>query len=153
MDFATKYPHLILKQRTQGEHNTSDASWNILAEGWQARTQSAILSSDLWARWNNIGKYRRYCRLQVILALDIDRSHRVGNPTRQLANLGISMFSSQLIDCSRQNFYKKRTLLKDNGYLGVFANEDLTKFGSGMLYEARKLAKKELINNTWSANR
>ena len=89
----------------------------------------------------------------MILALDIDRSHRVGNPTRQLENPGISMFSSQLIDCSRQNFYKKRTLLKDNGYLGVLANENLTKFRSGMLYEARKLAKKELINNTWSANR
>lgn len=81
---------------------------------------------------------------------DIDRSHRVGNPTRRTKPRDIIVkFATYR---SRQDFYKKRTLLKDHGYLGVFANEDLTKFRSGMLYEARKLAKKELIKGAWSAD-
>ena len=46
---------------------------------------------------------------------------------------------------NRLTFYKQRTLLKERGHTGVFVNEDLTKFRSGLLYDARRLAKVSLV--------
>lgn len=41
----------------------------------------------------------------------------------------------------REKLYRSRRQLKDTGYAGVYINEDLTKFRSGLLYSGRKLAK------------
>ena len=81
----------------------------------------------------------------------IDRSHRVGNPKKSSTKPRdiIVKFSTYRY---RQAFFKQRTLLKDTGHRGVFVNEDLTKLRSGILYEARKLMKAELIKGAWSSD-
>ena len=42
--------------------------------------------------------------------------------------------------------------LKDNGYEGVFINEDLTKSRSTLLYKSRKLVRERRILGAWSSN-
>ena len=81
----------------------------------------------------------------------IDRSQRVGNPKKSSTKPRdiIVKFSTYRY---RQAFFKQRTLLKDTGHRGVFVNEDLTKLRSGILYEARKLMKAELIKGAWSSD-
>lgn len=81
----------------------------------------------------------------------IDRSHRVGNLKKNSTKPRdiIVKFSTYRY---RQAFFKQRTLLKDTGHRGVFVNEDLTKLRSGILYEARKLMKAELIKGAWSSD-
>ena len=82
---------------------------------------------------------------------DIDRSHRVGNPNtpRSKPRDIIVKFATYR---SRQNFYKQRTRLKDTGHPREFVNEDLTKFRSGILYEARNLSKVEFIKGAWTSD-
>ena len=53
---------------------------------------------------------------------------------------------------NRLTFYKQRTLLKERGHTGVFVNEDLTKFRSGLLYDARRLARVSLVKGAWSSD-
>ena len=53
---------------------------------------------------------------------------------------------------SRQNLYKLRTKLKDTGHEGEFVNEDLTRFKSGVLFEARKLAKLKFVQGAWTSD-
>ena len=81
----------------------------------------------------------------------IDRSHRIGNPKKKT-----SKPRDIIVKCStyryRQAFYKQRTVLKDNGHRGVFVNEDLMKVRSGILYEARKLLKAEVVKRAWSSD-
>ena len=86
-----------------------------------------------------------------IQLVDVDRSHRVGDPKRARARPReiIVKFATYR---SRQNFYKHRTSLKDNGYQGVFINEDLTKSRSNLLYEARQLYKSGQLKGAWSAD-
>ena len=49
--------------------------------------------------------------------------------------------------------YEARTQLKNNGYNGVFINEDLTKFRSTLLFKSRKLVKeRRLLLGAWSSN-
>lgn len=81
----------------------------------------------------------------------IDRSHRIGNPKKKTSKPRdiIVKFSTYRY---RQAFYKQRTVLKDSGHRGVFVNEDLTKVRSGILYEARKLLKAELVKGAWSSD-
>ena len=82
---------------------------------------------------------------------DIDRSHRVGNPN----NMGtrtrdiIVKFATYR---SRQNLYKLRNKLKDTGHEGEFVNEDLTRFRSGVLFEARKLVKVKFVQGAWASD-
>ena len=82
---------------------------------------------------------------------DVDRSHRIGNPQLQRAKPRdiLVKFSTYR---NRQNFYRKRTALKSSGHSGVFINEDLTKFRSGILFDARKLVKAQLIKSAWSSD-
>ena len=53
---------------------------------------------------------------------------------------------------NRLTFYKQRTLLKERGHTGVFVNEDLTKFRSGLLYDARRLTKVSSVKGAWSSD-
>ena len=75
---------------------------------------------------------------------EIDRSHRVGNPTKPRLKPR-DIIIKFAIYRSRQNFYRQRTLLKERGHQGVAVNEDLTKVRSSLLYEARNLAKVNLV--------
>lgn len=81
----------------------------------------------------------------------IDRSHRLGDPTKARAKPRdiIVKFATYR---NRQSFYKQRTLLKTRGHQGVFLNEDLTKHRSGLLYNARSLTKVELLKGAWSSD-
>ena len=69
---------------------------------------------------------------------EIDRSHRVGNPNAAKPGDIIVKLSTFRL---REKLYRARRQLKDTGYAGVYINEDLTKFRSGLLYSGRKLAK------------
>lgn len=82
---------------------------------------------------------------------DIDRCHRIGNPNRNRTKPRdiIVKFSTYR---ARSDFYKKRTSLKDRGYLRVFVNEDLTRRRSGHLYQARALVKSGHLKGAWSSD-
>ena len=82
---------------------------------------------------------------------DIDRCHRNGNPNRNRTKPRdiIVKFSTYR---ARSDFYKKRTSLKDRGYLRVFVNEDLTRRRSGQLYQARALVKSGRLKGAWSSD-
>ncbi|MEW8545707.1 MAG: hypothetical protein AB2693_19470 [Candidatus Thiodiazotropha sp.] len=82
---------------------------------------------------------------------DIDRSHRIGNPNRNRIKPRdiIVKFATYR---ARADFYKKRTSLKDSGYLRVFVNEDLTRRRSGQLYQARVLMKSGRLKGAWSSD-
>ncbi|MEW8548099.1 MAG: hypothetical protein AB2693_31740 [Candidatus Thiodiazotropha sp.] len=82
---------------------------------------------------------------------DIDRSHRVGSP-RQQRDRPRDVIVKFATYRSRQNFFKRRTALKDSGYRGVFVNEDLTRQRSALLYEARKLFKSSVVKGAWSSD-
>ena len=88
------------------------------------------------------------CDLQLD---EIDRTHRVGkpDPTRTRHREILVKFVSYR---ARQKLYKMRKNLKDNGYAGVFLNEDLTKTRSNVLYEARKVVKADRAKGAWSAD-
>ena len=45
-----------------------------------------------------------------------------------------------------------RTALKDNGFAGIFLNEDLTKKRSNVLFEARKVVKADCAKGAWSVD-
>ena len=45
-----------------------------------------------------------------------------------------------------------RTKLKQNGYEGVFVNEDLTEIRSKYLYQARVLMKANSRQDAWSSD-
>lgn len=82
---------------------------------------------------------------------NIDRSHRIGNPNRRgdKPREIIVKFTAYRY---RSRFYKQRTRLKEQGYTGVFINEDLTKRRSSLLFEARTLFKSKLIKGSWSSD-
>lgn len=80
---------------------------------------------------------------------DIDRSHRVGKPRVGRPRDIIIKFSTYR---ARQKFYKKRTVLKDKGYRGVFLNEDLTKMRMDLLYKARVRVKSLCLKGAWSSD-
>ena len=88
------------------------------------------------------------CDLQLH---EIDRSHRVGKPdvNRTKHREILVKFVSYR---ARQKLYKMKTALKDNGYGGVFLNEDLTKNRSKVLFEARKVVKADRAKGAWSAD-
>ena len=88
------------------------------------------------------------CDLQLN---EIDRSHRVGKPhaNRSKYREIIVKFTSYR---ARQKLYKMRTALKDNGYAGMFLNEDLTKYRSNVLFEARKVVKADCAKGAWSSD-
>ena len=88
------------------------------------------------------------CDLQLN---EIDRSHRVGKPdaTKIRHREILVKFASYR---ARQKLYKMRTSLKDNGYAGVFLNEDLTRKRSNVLFEARKVVKADCAKGAWSAD-
>ena len=52
----------------------------------------------------------------------------------------------------KRKMYSMRTHLKDNGYAGVFINEDLTPDQSAVFFHARQAKKQKLINSTWTMN-
>lgn len=87
----------------------------------------------------------------AIQIADIDRSHRVGNP-RQQRDRPRDVIVKFATYRARQNFFKRRTTLKDSGYRGVFVNEDLTRQRSSLLYEACKLLKSAVVKGAWSAD-
>lgn len=82
---------------------------------------------------------------------EIDRSHRIGksDPNRSRPREVIVKFTSYR---ARQKLLKMRSALKDNGYVGVFLNEDLTKYRSEVLYEARKTVKSDIAKGAWSSD-
>ena len=81
---------------------------------------------------------------------DIERSHRVekrrdsGRP-RDI----IVKFSSYR---TRRKVYGARTKTKDNGYRGVYINEDLTKLRNMLLMKARHMVKTKHIHSAWSSD-
>lgn len=130
------------KQVEQGEQYSRRN--NLRISGMKEDTGSAENTDDMLMKIaSDIGS--------GIQLVDVDRSHRVGDPrkARSRPREIIVKFATYR---SRQNFYKRRTSLKDNGYEGVFVNEDLTKFRSNLLYEARKLYKSEHLKGAWSAD-
>ena len=70
----------------------------------------------------------------------IDCSHRLGDPTKAPTRPRdiIVKFATYH---SRQALFKQCTLLKERDHQGVFVDEDLTKFRSSLLYNARSLVK------------
>ena len=85
---------------------------------------------------------------------DIERSHRLGKPgtdeePRTKPRDIIVKFGSYR---PRSMFYKARTQTKENGYQGVFVNEDLTKVRSKLLYEARRRVKSKQVKSAWSSD-
>ena len=82
---------------------------------------------------------------------EIDRSHRIGksDPNRSRPRGVIVKFTSYR---ARQKLLKMRSALKDNGYVGVFLNEDLTKYRSEVLYEAPKTVKSDIAKGAWSSD-
>ena len=133
-----------------------------------ATLESQVDQAEQYSRWNclRVSGYKEETTEvtdDIILKLaadtgssitpyDIDRSHRVGNPTspkRKVPRDIIVKFSTYR---ARANFYKTRTNLKTVGHDGVFVNEDLTKKRNGYLYEARKLVKRDLLKGAWSSD-
>ena len=86
-----------------------------------------------------------------LLLSEIDRSHRVGRPDpgRTKPREILIKFTSYR---ARQKLYKKRTVLKDKCYSGVFLNEDLTKLRSKVLFEAHKVVKADCAKGAWSSD-
>ena len=82
----------------------------------------------------------------------IDRSHRLGDPAKARPNRPRDIIVKFATYRYRQEFYKRRTLLKERNHSGVFVNEDLTKHRSSLLYNARSLAKVELVKGAWSSD-
>ena len=82
---------------------------------------------------------------------NIDRSHRIGIPNRRgdKPREIIVKFTAYRY---RSKFYKQHTRLKEQGYTGVFINEDLTKRRSSLLFEAHTLFKSKLIKGSWSSD-
>lgn len=82
---------------------------------------------------------------------EIDRSHRVGKPDAERTRPReiIVKFTSYR---ARQKLFKMRTELKNKGYNGVFLNEDLTRFRSKLLFEARKVVKADRAKGAWSSD-
>ena len=80
---------------------------------------------------------------------EIDRSHRVGRPRdTKPRDIIVKLFTFR----ARRKVYEARKKLKDNGYDGVFINEDLTKFRSTLLFKSRKLVRERRILGAWSSN-
>ena len=88
------------------------------------------------------------CDLQIN---EIDRSHRVGKPdaTKPKHREILVKFTSYR---ARQKLYTMKKYLKENGYDGVFLNEDLTRTRSKVLFEARKVVKSDRAKGAWSAD-
>ena len=85
---------------------------------------------------------------------EIDRSHRIGKPKSTKPRDIIVKLATFRV---RQRLLKNRKNLKtsmfDGGrFKGVYVNEDLTKFRSGILFDARKLTKERRIYGAWSSN-
>ena len=45
---------------------------------------------------------------------------------------------------------QSKSRLKDSKFKGVFINEHLTPFRNDLFYQARQLAKRRLIDSTWT---
>lgn len=80
-----------------------------------------------------------------LLSSDIDRAHRVGSPRTdgRPRSLLIKFATYQ----QRFRLMKNRYLLKNTP---VFINEDLTRYRSKLLYEARALKRAGKINELWT---
>ena len=80
---------------------------------------------------------------------DIDRSHRVGR-----VQAGSTKPRSIIVKFAtyraRHCFYSRRASARDNGYRGVFVNEDLTSQRNKLLYLARAAAKAGHLQGAWS---
>ena len=83
---------------------------------------------------------------------DIDRSHRIGNPTHPKRTKPRDIIVKFSTYRARAKFYSDRVKLKINGFLGVFVNEDLTKRRSSYLYQARLLVKSDRLKGAWSTD-
>ncbi|XP_053376808.1 uncharacterized protein LOC128547720 [Mercenaria mercenaria] len=81
---------------------------------------------------------------------EIAVSHRVGKPrsSDKPRDILVKFISRR----SRDKLLKKRSLLKSNGYEGIFVNEDLTKYRSELLFEAKQLVKRKHIIGAWSTD-
>lgn len=81
---------------------------------------------------------------------DIERSHRVGRPrnTGKPRDIIVKFASYR----TRRKVYEARTKTKDNGYRGVFINEDLTKSRSNLLLKARQMVKHNNLKSAWSSD-
>ena len=99
--------------------------------------------------------------LHIARAMDVDlnveeivRSHRIGKPkTTKPRDIIVKLATFRV----RQRLLKDRKNLKtspykDGRFKGVYVNEDLTKFRSGILFDSRKLAKERRIYSVWSSN-
>lgn len=81
---------------------------------------------------------------------DIERSHRVGKRRDSGRPRDIIVkFSSYR---TRRKVYGARTKTKDNGYRGVYINEDLTKLRNVLLMKARNMVKTKHIHSAWSSD-
>ena len=86
-----------------------------------------------------------------LLINKIDRNHRFGKPdaTKIKHREILIKFTSYR---ARKKLYTMKKYLKENGYGGVFLNEDLTRTRSKVLFEARKVVKSDRVKGAWSAD-
>ena len=76
---------------------------------------------------------------------NIDRVHRIGTNTTTPIAIIIKLATYS----TRQKFYKSRIHAKFKGYMGVFIDEDLTRYRSNLLFRARSLVKSKCIMGAW----
>lgn len=82
---------------------------------------------------------------------DIDRSHRIGKPNAQRIRPREVIVKFATFR-ARQKLFKMKKALKDNGYTGVFLNEDLTKIRNQVVYEARQVVKADRAKGAWTSD-
>lgn len=89
-------------------------------------------------------------KLNAPLKIDeIDRSHRVGPPTKMKRDIIVKFVSYR----ARQKLFSLRKDLRGNPETnGIFFNEDLTKIRGQLLFEARRLKRDNKIKAAFSSD-
>lgn len=90
------------------------------------------------------------------LTEEIDRSHRVGKPRPPAKPESATKPRDILVKFgtyrSRQKLYNRRSQLKAQGNSNCFVNEDLTRMRSSLLFQCRRLKRKNSILDSWSSD-
>lgn len=136
---------------------------NLTIENQQANQYSRRNSLRLSGIKETEGESTDKIVMDVITAVgapvsidQVDRTHRLGpysKPDQAAGNRRPRDIIIKFVSFrARQNLYTLRTKLKDNGYKGVFLNEDLTRSRSDLYYQARQLVKSKKVEGTWTSD-
>ena len=86
----------------------------------------------------------------------IDRMHRVGKPKESSPRAILIKFTGygprSAVYKNRRNLKFARTATPENGNPAIYINEDLTRFRSNLLYQARRLKTSKKIKGCWSSD-